>query len=209
MVSYEAFENHLIERHGKDNHDKVKGATVGIAGLGGLGSNIALSLARLGVGRLILVDFDRVELSNVNRQAYFIDHIGMVKVEALRALIQKVNPFVTVETHEARVNRDNVVSLFQRVDVLVEAFDQPISKAELSETILTKTKIPLVAESGMAGPHSSNSIVTRKIRKGFYLCGDGVSDISSGESLMAPRVAIAAGHQANMVLRLLIGEEEV
>jgi sulfur carrier protein ThiS adenylyltransferase len=209
MVNYEAFENHLIERHGKANHDKVKGATVGIAGLGGLGSNIALSLARLGVGRLILVDFDRVELSNVNRQAYFIDHIGMVKVEALRALIQKVNPFVTVETHEARVTRDNVVSLFQGVDVLVEAFDQPISKAELSETILTKTKIPLVAASGMAGPHSSNSIVTRKIRKGFYLCGDGVSDISSGESLMAPRVAIAAGHQANMVLRLLIGEEEV
>jgi len=209
MVTKESFEAYLVERHSLEVHEKVSKAVVGIAGLGGLGSNIALDLARIGVGKLVLVDFDCVELSNINRQAYFIEHIGMKKVMALEQLIRKVNPFVVLETHNVRVNRENTKDLFSTVDIVVEAFDNPPSKVALTETILMEGKKPLVAASGMAGALSSNSIVSRKVRNGFYLCGDGVTDSSQSNGLMAPRVHVASSHQANMVLRLILGETEV
>lgn len=209
MVTYEMFEAHLIERHGIEVHDKVKKATIGIGGLGGLGSNIALSLARLGVGKFVLVDFDHVEISNVNRQAYFLRHIGDHKTKAIVELIKEINPFVEIETIDAYVDRDNALSYFKDVDIVVEAFDNPASKAALTEVILSQTDKPLVAASGMAGALSSNSVLTEKIRKNFYLCGDRVTDSRAGHGLMAPRVTIAAGHQANMVLRLILGERDV
>lgn len=209
MISKSEFEKHLIERHSLGVHQKVSGAVVGVAGLGGLGSNIAIALARVGVKKLVLVDFDTVELSNVNRQAYFLRHIGMVKTKALSELIQEVNPFVEIEQHHVRVTRDNVIDLFNQVDIVVEAFDNPPSKVALTETVLMKTKLPLVAASGMAGALSSNSIITKKVRDRFYLCGDGVTDSSQSNGLMSPRVLVAAAHQANMVLRLIIGEETV
>lgn len=209
MVSYELFESHLIDRHGIDVHKKVKHAVIGIGGLGGLGSNIALSLARLGVGKLLLIDFDHVEISNINRQAYFLRHIGVHKTKAIVELIKEVNPFVEIETVDTYINRENALSYFKDVDIVVEAFDNPASKAALTEVILTKTDKPLVAASGMAGALSSNSILTEKIRKNFYLCGDRVTDSRAGHGLMAPRVTIAAGHQANMVLRLILGERDV
>lgn len=209
MVTKSDFETHLIERHSLEIHQKVSEAVIGIAGLGGLGSNIALALARLGVKKLVLVDFDTVELSNVNRQAYFLRHIGLVKTKALSELIQEVNPFIEMEQHAVRVTRENAVELFRAVDIVVEAFDNPLSKADLTETILLKTNLPLVAASGMAGALSSNSIVTSKIRERFYLCGDRVTDSSQSNGLMAPRVLVAAAHQANMVLRLILGEEAV
>lgn len=204
-----SFEAHLIERHGLEVHKRVKERTIGIAGLGGLGSHIALALARLGVGKLVLVDFDYVELSNVNRQAYFIQHIGQLKTEAMVALIREVNPFIEIETHQAYVDRENALSFFGEVDFMVEAFDNPLSKAAISEVILYQTKIPLVAASGMAGAYSSNTIKTKQLRSGFYLCGDGVTDSRKGQGLMAPRVMVAAGHQANMILRLIIGETRI
>lgn len=209
MITYDLFEKHLIERHGASVHKKVKEAVVGIAGIGGLGSNIAMALARAGIGKLILVDFDQVELSNVNRQAYYLDHIGMDKVEAIKELISHVNPYITLETHKMSITRENGAQVFSEADVVIEAFDNPISKAALSEAILMESKIPLVAASGMAGALSSNTILTRKIRNGFYVCGDGVTDVANGACLMAPRVMVAAGHQANMALRLIIGEEDV
>lgn len=209
MISKNEFEQHLIERHSLSVHQSVSEATIGVAGLGGLGSNIALALARLGVKKLVLIDFDTVELSNVNRQAYFLRHIGLVKTKALSELIHEVNPFVELETHHIRVTRDNAVELLGHVDIVVEAFDNPPSKAALTESILIKTELPLVAASGMAGALSSNSIITKKVRERFYLCGDGVTDSSQSNGLMAPRVLVAAAHQANMVLRLIIGEQTV
>lgn len=209
MITEKMFEDHLIERHGEEIHKKVKAAVIGIAGLGGLGSNIAIALARLGVKKMILVDFDRVDITNVNRQAYFLRHIGELKTNALCELIKEINPFMTLETHEAYVDRDNALDLFKGVDVMVEAFDTPESKAALTETILVHTDIPLVAASGMAGALSSNTVQTKKVRDRFYLCGDYVTDSRNGNGLMAPRVNIAAGHQANMVLRLILGEKTV
>jgi sulfur carrier protein ThiS adenylyltransferase len=210
MPPKEELEALLVARHTPGVHEKVKKAVVGIAGLGGLGSNIAVSLARIGIGKLILVDFDVVEPSNLNRQQYFIKHIGMKKTEALKELISQINPFVCIETKNIYLDKNNIEDIFKDTDIVVEAFDNPMCKAELVNVVLTKMpNKPIVAASGMAGHFSSNIIKTQRIKKNFYMVGDLVSEAKVGNGLMAPRVAVAANHQANMVLRLILGEEEV
>lgn len=204
----EDMEAMLLARHTPFVHEKIKKSTVGIAGLGGLGSNVALSLARIGIGKLILVDFDVVEPSNLNRQQYFIKHLGMKKTDALEQVIKDCNPFVKIEKKDIFLDETNVVDTFKDVDIIVEAFDNPVSKALLVNTVLNKMKDKkIVSASGMAGYYSSNSIITRKIKENFYLIGDGENEAKPGCGLMAPRVAIAANHEANAVLRIILGEE--
>jgi sulfur carrier protein ThiS adenylyltransferase len=194
----------------EDAFVKFKNAKIGIAGLGGLGSNVAVSLARMGIGKLVLVDFDKVDKSNLNRQQYFLRHIGMYKTEALKELLQDINPSIELETRNILVNQDNIEELFKDVAIVVEAFDKSESKAVLVNTILLKMPNTIVvAGSGMAGYFSSNSIKTRRVGHNFYLAGDEFSDIDLGYKPLAPRVNIVANHQANMVLRLLLGETEV
>ncbi|MGH4123494.1 MAG: sulfur carrier protein ThiS adenylyltransferase ThiF [Clostridium sp.] len=190
--------------------EKLKNAVVGIAGLGGLGSNVAVSLTRIGIGKLILVDFDKVDKSNLNRQQYFLRHIGMYKTEALKEILNDINPDIELETTNVFVDETNIEGLFKDVDILVEAFDNSHSKATLVNTTLLKMpNKPIVAGSGMAGYFSSNSIKTRKVRNNFYLAGDEFSDIDLGYKPFSPRVSIVANHQANMVLRLILGGNDV
>jgi len=198
----------MAARHTPGVHEKVRGACVGIAGVGGLGSAVAVALARIGVGHLILADFDLVEPSNLNRQQYFVDQIGLPKVEALRENLARINPYVKISVHNLRLTPENIPSLFGEVDVMVEAFDSADQKAMLTECFLTRVKtVPLVAGSGLAGFAPSNSVLTRKAGRRLILVGDGETAARPGEGLMAPRVGIAAHHQANAVLRLLLGEE--
>jgi sulfur carrier protein ThiS adenylyltransferase len=195
-------------RHTPGVHARIAKARVGIAGAGGLGSNIAIALARVGVGELVIADFDLVEPSNLNRQQYFIDQIGMPKVSALKENLQRINPYVKIEIFHEKINPQNLLQVFREVDVMVEAFDAPDQKAILASAHLQQAPdCPLVAASGMAGYASSNSIQTKKIRNNFYLVGDQTTAAQPGQGLMAPRVSIAAGHQANAVLRLLLGEQ--
>lgn len=190
--------------------EKLKNAVVGIAGLGGLGSNVAVSLTRIGIGKLVLVDFDKVDKSNLNRQQYFLRHIGMNKTEALEEVLHDINTDVELETSNVFVDETNVEDLFKDVDIIVEAFDNSKSKATLVNTALLKMpNKPIVAGSGMAAYFSSNLIKTRKVRNNFYLAGDEFSDIDLGYMPLAPRVNIVANHQANMVLRLILGETQV
>lgn len=206
-MEFEEYEQILIERHTLKVHKKIRNAKVGVAGLGGLGSNVAVSLARSGIGQLLLIDFDIVEPSNLNRQQYFIKHLGMKKTDALKQILKDINPFITIETMDGYVDESNACDLFKDVDVIVEAFDNPISKAVLVNTLLEKNiKKPIVAASGVGGYGPSNHIKTRRIFNNVYLVGDGVEGT---EGFMAPRVAIAANHQANMVLRLILDEYEV
>ncbi len=208
--SEDDMEGLLVSRHTPGVHEKLKKATVGIAGLGGLGSNVAVALARVGVGKLILVDFDVVEPSNLNRQQYFIKHIGMKKTEAMKKLLEDINPFITVETVDTYLDKTNIEEVFKEAEVIVEAFDNPVCKAELTTTVLTRMKDRyIVAASGMAGYFSNNTIVTKKLGERFYLIGDGASEAKVGCGLMAPRVNIAANHQANTVMRIILGETEV
>lgn len=209
LPSLDELEVLMVSRHTRGVFEKLKKSTVGIAGLGGLGSNIAISLARVGVGKLILVDFDLVEPSNLNRQQYYISHIGLKKVEAIKDVIKNINPYVDLELYDQYIDKYNALDIFKDCDVVVEAFDNPICKAELTNSILINTDKFIVAGSGMAGYHSSNSIKTRKINSRFYLCGDEVNEAKEGNGLMAPRVIIAAGHMSNMVLRILLNENDI
>lgn len=203
----EELEALMAARHTPGVHARLKMACVAIAGCGGLGSNVALSLARVGVGRLILADFDLVVPSNLNRQQYFVQQIGQYKVEALRETLERANPFVQVEAHRVELTPDNIPLLFADADVIVEAFDRAEMKVMIIETVLSQMPgRPLVVGSGMAGYGRNNAIQTR--REGdLYICGDQVSEARPGRGLMAPRVGIAANHQANQVLEILLGEE--
>ena len=200
----------LEERHGKELHRAFSSATVAICGLGGLGSNIAISLARAGVGRLILCDFDRVDITNLHRQQYKADQIGMYKTVALAENLKELAPYVSVEIHTERITEDNALTLLRSADIICEAFDDAECKAMLTNTVLSELPDKyLVAASGMAGMGVTNSIKTRRITSRFYLCGDETSEVSDGIGLVAPRVALCAAHEAHTVLRILAKQFEV
>ncbi|OGP64410.1 MAG: thiamine biosynthesis protein ThiF [Deltaproteobacteria bacterium RBG_13_53_10] len=204
----EELECFMMARHTPGVHQKIKGSVVGIAGLGGLGSVVAIALARVGVGRLILVDFDVVEPSNLNRQQYFFHQIGMPKVEALRENLSKINPCVDIQVHHEKLDRDNVERIFKETDVVVEAFDRADQKAMLITAV--SEKMPekyIVAASGVAGYGDNNEIKTVRFSSRLFIVGDQKTAARPGVGLMAPRVGIAAHHQANTVLRILLGEE--
>ena len=199
----------LEERHGAERQGRFTKATVAVCGLGGLGSNVAICLARAGVGRLVLIDFDRVDLSNLNRQQYLVSQLGMLKAEALRDALGQIAPYVQVTAHPVRLTDENMGALLGDADVICEAFDQAEQKAMLVNGVLeTMPDKYLVAASGMAGMASANSIRTRRAGRRFYLCGDGVSDLAKEGTLYAARVMVCAAHQAHMTLRILAGELE-
>ena len=200
-------EEDLLKRNVKGISEKLKKAKVCILGLGGLGSNVAVLLARAGIGYLKLVDFDIVEASNLNRQQYRISHIGMKKTEAIRTIIKEINPFVEVKTLDIKVDRENILSVVGDVEIIVEAFDRAETKVMAIEELLTNGNKMLVSASGMAGLGSANEIITRKVRDNFYLIGDNYSEYEEYSGIMSTRVMICAAHQANVVLRLILGEE--
>lgn len=200
----------MAARHTPGVHAKLKKGVVGIAGVGGLGSVVAVALARVGVGRLILADFDVVEPSNLNRQQYFIDQIGLPKVNAMIDNLRRINPYLVVEPHQVLLTPDNIPAIFSHCTILVEAFDRADMKAMLVDTALScMPSVTVIASSGLAGYGPNNSIVTRRVNERLYLVGDAVSEAGPGNGLMAPRVGIAACHQANQVVRLILGEEEI
>ena len=200
----------LEERHGKELHEAFSSATVAICGLGGLGSNIAIALARAGIGKLILIDFDRVDITNLHRQQYKADQIGMYKTDALADNLREINPYIELETHTERITEENVVTLLKDAEIICEAFDDAECKAMLTNTVLSELPDKyLVDASGMAGMGMTNSIKTRRITSRFYLCGDETSEVSDGIGLVAPRVALCAAHQAHTVLRILAKQFEV
>ena len=200
-------EEDLLKRNVKGIFEKLKKAKVCILGLGGLGSNVAVLLARSGIGYLKLVDFDIVEASNLNRQQYRISHIGIKKTEAMKSIIREINPFVEVDILNIKVYRENIYSIVGDIEIVVEAFDRAETKAMTLEELLTNKNKIVVSASGMAGLGSANEIVTRKIKDNFYLIGDNYSDYEEYSGIMSTRVMLCAAHQANIVLRLILGEK--
>ena len=200
----------LTERHGEELQKAFSTDVVAVCGLGGLGSNIAIALARAGIGKLILIDFDRVDITNLHRQQYKVDQIGMYKTDALTDNLREIAPYIELEAHTERITEDNVVTLLSDADIICEAFDDAECKAMLTNTVLSEMPDKyLVAASGMAGMGVTNSIKTRRITSKFYLCGDEMSEVSDGIGLVAPRVALCAAHQAHTVLRILAKQFEV
>lgn len=199
----------LSERHGEKIQKNFESATVAVCGLGGLGSNIAFALARAGIGKLILIDFDSVDITNLHRQQYKANQIGVSKTQALKENLLEIAPYVAIETHSVRISEDNAEELLEEANIICEAFDDAESKAMLVNLVLERMPEKyLVAASGMAGFGSANTIQTRRISKRFYLCGDGTSDVQSEGSLVASRVMLCAAHQAHTVLRILTEQFE-
>ena len=187
----------LTERHGNELQQAFSTAVVAICGLGGLGSNIAIALARAGIGKLILIDFDRVDITNLHRQQYKADQIGMYKTDALADNLREIAPYIELEAHTERITEENAVTLLKDADIICEAFDDAECKAMLTNTILSEMPDKyLVAASGMAGMGVTNSIKTRRITSRFYICGDETSEVSDSIGLVAPRVALCAAQSA-------------
>ncbi|XCP85142.1 sulfur carrier protein ThiS adenylyltransferase ThiF [Roseburia hominis] len=200
----------LSARHSPETQALLTDARVAIAGLGGLGSNVAFLLARIGVGHLHLIDFDAVDLTNLNRQQYFMEHAGLPKPEALKSELLHINPYLDIRTDFVKVTEENLQELFSDDDIICEAFDAPEAKSMLANGILEHfPDKKLISASGMAGYESSNLIHTRRVTRNFYLCGDEVTEATYGNGLMAPRVAICAAHEANMITRIILGQEDV
>jgi len=197
-------EKDFFSRHDKKVLAALRPAAVGIAGAGGLGSNAAIALARAGVGRLVIADFDRIEASNLNRQQYAVKQIGLRKVKALRANLRLLAPFTECEARDVKVTPSNVDELFGGVDILIEAFDKAGEKRMLIDAWLRlHPDKPLIAASGLAGYGGNSKLRTRRLGS-LYICGDGESQCPPGVSPMAPRVAIVANMQANLAIELLM-----
>ncbi|MFA5687543.1 MAG: sulfur carrier protein ThiS adenylyltransferase ThiF [Kiritimatiellales bacterium] len=197
----------LIERHGAAVHEKLKAATAGIAGLGGLGSAVAVALTRSGIGKLILGDFDRVEPSNLNRQHYFMDQLGELKTDALAANLRRINPYLTLELYAEKIMPENVSPIFSGVDVMIEAFDRADQKAMLLQEFTAQCAgIPFIGASGMAGCGAGETIGVKKLSANVYIVGDLKTGLSPEHGLMAPRVGIAAHMQANLALQIILGQ---
>ncbi|MBE0618230.1 MAG: sulfur carrier protein ThiS adenylyltransferase ThiF [Proteobacteria bacterium] len=198
----------LVARHSPGVHRAVKSAKVGVAGLGGLGSQVAIALARTGFGALVLADFDVVEPSNLNRQQYFVDQLGQPKAKALTETLSRINPYVHPVARQVRLTSENIPEVFTGCRVLVEAFDRADQKAMLVETalrLLPETWV--VAASGLAGYGSADSIRSHRLGPRLFVVGDLEAEARPGTGLMAPRVGVAAHAQANLALRIVLGEE--
>lgn len=208
MVTEKELFEALASRHTIEGQKKISCASVAICGLGGLGSNVAIHLARCGVGHLHLLDFDRVDLPNINRQQYRLDQIGTPKTAALRDELRDFAPYINIVTDQVKLTPENIPELLKDDEYIVEAFDKADQKAMLCNVVLEELpEAVLIAGSGMAGYGKSNEIQTRRVSSRFYICGDGETGLEQAGTLFSPRVAICAAHQANLVIQLIMDGE--
>jgi len=198
----------MNEQKLKKIKQRLEESTVGIAGAGGLGSNAAVALARAGIGRLILVDFDKIERSNLARQYYFLDQLGKNKVDALKENIKKINPLIKVETIKVKLEKGEMEKPFKDADVIIEALDDANIKKEFIEEILKKLPdTPIVGASGLSGYGNSDRIKTVRCGK-LLMCYDERAKSCDDDILMAPRVALIANWEANLALEIILGEDK-
>ena len=187
------------ERHILEN------AKVGIAGAGGLGSNVAMLLVRAGMKKLVIADFDIVNESNLNRQFFFRRQLGEKKIAALAENLRMIEPDLDLSLHDVRLTPENTDFVFAGCNVVVEAFDSAEAKAMLLHSLLPTGK-PIVSATGLAGWGRSNDIRVRKVGRNLILVGDQMRDVRDGFAPVGVRVGIAAAMQANSVVSLLLGE---
>lgn len=196
-------ERELLKQFGLIDFKKIQSVQIGIAGAGGLGSNCAFNLTRLGFKNFKIVDFDEIEYSNLSRQFFFYKQVGLKKTDALKENLKRINPNVSVETLETKLTRSNIHSVFAKCDILVEAFHNIDDKKMIIEEFLNTDKF-LVSASGFAGYGSSDDIKIRKIKSNFFLIGDLVSGVNEYTYALSPRVNIAAAKQADVILEYVL-----
>lgn len=212
-----AAENHPARDHSPvaidDDHavrERLRACHVAIIGCGGLGSNAAAMLVRSGIGALTLVDFDVVDESNLNRQMFWRDQLGQPKTAALAETLLRIAPAVALHLHQVRAEPENLVSLVDGADVVIEAADRAEVKAMVANVLLAqRPHIPLVSASGLAGFGSANHVITERVGDSFYLVGDMESDVRNSLPLLASRVMVAAAHEAHAAIRILLGYPDI
>ena len=205
VPSEQEYDAAFAGRNSKVVNDKLKTITVGVAGLGGLGSNVAMMLVRAGVKKFIIADYDTVTLAHLNRQNYGFDHIGMSKVDATESILLSVNPYLSIEKHVVKVTKENAVELFGKCDAVCEAMDISDEKSAFANMMVNKCpKVMIVSGSGMAGYGRSNSIKTKKSIKELYICGDRGDLEDRASIVLSPRANICAGHVANTIVALMM-----
>lgn len=205
LITEAEFAAAVDSRSDQPIYGRMKTARVAIAGLGGLGSNIAAALVRSGIGHLTLADFDTVELSNINRQLYTLTDLGKLKAEALPEILHGINPFCEIAANAVRVTAENCAALFGDCDIIIEAFDVPEQKAMLVNAVLEQMPQKyLISGSGMAGFGRANAIRTRQFTDRLTLCGDGITDVAAGVGLTASRVMVCAGHMAARAVEIIL-----
>lgn len=164
-----SFERALEHLQGKELSRALKQGHVTIFGAGGLGSNLAMLLTRAGIGQLTIIDYDKVEESNLNRQFYFDHQVGQPKVKALEVNLLQINPEIILHKHPIKVDEDNLHTLLPSEGIIVEAFDKADQKAMLINKALKREGLIVVSGSGMAGIDDSNKIRTKRIAQNFFL----------------------------------------
>lgn len=199
------FSEMLLKYFGLEDLKKIQTKRIGIAGLGGLGSNCAHYLMRSGFVKFTLCDFDKVEPSNLNRQFYFGGQIGMRKTEALIENLSKINPTLEITLFDEKITEENAVRVFRDCDAIVEAFDNVESKRLLAEIFSRSGKF-FVSASGLAGYGDLDSIKIQKMHDNFYIVGDRITEAGKDNPPLAPRVNIAAAKQADLVLAWALGK---
>lgn len=183
-------------------------ARVFVAGVGGLGSNLALMLVRAGVGNLILVDYDHVSSSNLNRQMFFRHHLGMLKIEAMREILLSVNPDVAVSTLELKLTAENFASAIPAdIDLVCECFDHPGAKAALTRYMLSqRAGTSYTAVSGLAGYGPVEDLQVISPNPNFCVIGDLHSVASPETGTLSTRVCAAAAMEAHCGIRMLLAK---
>ncbi|MDU2065981.1 MAG: sulfur carrier protein ThiS adenylyltransferase ThiF [Sporomusaceae bacterium] len=199
-----AFETSLANMIGCEALTKIQSFKIGIAGAGGLGSNCAVHLVRSGFIDFTIADFDVLEPSNLNRQYYFSRQIGSLKVEMLRKNLTAINPAAQIHTVAQKLDTDDFSRVFADCHVVIEAFDKAEYKKKVIEALLSSDKL-LVGASGLAGMGDSDAITIHQIKERFFLIGDLVTGVGVDQPPLAPRVAVAAAKQADVVLRYALG----
>lgn len=194
-------------RYGEAVYTRLKSSHIPICGAGGLGSHIAISLARLGIGALTIIDKDVVDITNLGRQAYEMTDLGKPKVTALKEILHRINPFIQVTAVHTTIDSSNYDKYLKGFPYIIEAFDSPENKAELTSYVLTHyLKTTIIGASGVSGYDHPNTVTTKELFSRYYQTGDGHSESALG--LLAPRVMLCAAHEATMLLHLLLSQKE-
>ncbi len=197
------FETALTFYIDKNQLKKIEKITIGIAGAGGLGSNVAFNLVRSGFCNFIIADFDIVSYSNLNRQFFFYNQVGEKKVSALCKNLLSINPNLNIKTYDQKINQNNIRKIFKNTDAIIEAFDKPKYKKLIIETYINSNKL-IIAASGIAGFGKSDEIKTHKIKNNLYIIGDLKTEANQTNPPLSPKVNIAAAKQADIVLEYFL-----
>lgn len=196
----------IVPGMGIAKQEMIRKARVSIAGAGGLGSVSAYYLAAAGVGRLRIIDHDRVEISNLNRQIlHFTPDVGQPKVLSALDKLENLNPYCRVEAVQADINEDNVFELIDNSDIIIDALDN-IGTRRILNFAAMHSRIPLIY-GGVEGFSGMASTFVPYQTPCFECIFSHISDNEERKGVVGMLPAIIGAIQSLEALRLITREE--